>query len=45
MGHWPKPEIEDYDTYDIYLEQLELWREHEEELMRDYDENYDCNIS
>ncbi len=36
MEHWPKPSPEDYDTYEIYLEQLELWAEHEEEIARDY---------
>lgn len=36
MGHWPKPEPENYEDYEIYLEQLELWREHEEMLMQDY---------
>jgi hypothetical protein len=36
MGHWPKPEPEDYEDLVIYHEQLDLWREHEEELMKDY---------
>lgn len=36
MSHWPKPVPEDYETYEIYLDQLELWRENEEELMLDY---------
>ena len=37
MGHWPKPQPEDYDSYDIYLDQLELWKDHENELMKDYE--------
>lgn len=36
MSHWPKLQPEDYEDYETYFEQLELWKEHEERLMEDY---------